>query len=278
LYVAEFQFRYNNRLNADIFAEVIKGCQHDTRHIFQLLYARLTATPMAIDHALSSAKNPRTVRVFMWNVSEPLANLLFDVSGALLILGAVLVAIGTYGTIKMGGAKEYFANERISENERVAAGAMKDAAHANERAAGLEKEAANARLETERLKAQFAWRAFSPEQAKALEQDLAAHPGIVNVMYVSGDPEANNLAIQIGNIFSAAKWQVGMLGSTFNGAAIFGLWVPDTPAKDTSAIRSAFTAHEIGYSTAALPSSGMMGFGGTIPNAATVFVGSKKPN
>lgn len=26
LYVAEFQFRYNNRLNDDIFGEAIKGC------------------------------------------------------------------------------------------------------------------------------------------------------------------------------------------------------------------------------------------------------------
>jgi ISXO2-like transposase domain len=26
LYVAEFQFRYNNRVNADIFGTVIKGC------------------------------------------------------------------------------------------------------------------------------------------------------------------------------------------------------------------------------------------------------------
>lgn len=26
LYVAEFQFRYNNRLNDNIFAETIKGC------------------------------------------------------------------------------------------------------------------------------------------------------------------------------------------------------------------------------------------------------------
>ncbi len=26
LYVAEFQFRYNNRENADIFGEAIKGC------------------------------------------------------------------------------------------------------------------------------------------------------------------------------------------------------------------------------------------------------------
>ena len=26
LYVAEFQFRYNNRLNADIFGTAIKGC------------------------------------------------------------------------------------------------------------------------------------------------------------------------------------------------------------------------------------------------------------
>jgi hypothetical protein len=26
LYVAEFQFRYNNRMNADIFGTAIKGC------------------------------------------------------------------------------------------------------------------------------------------------------------------------------------------------------------------------------------------------------------
>jgi ISXO2-like transposase domain len=26
LYVAEFQFRYNNRLNDDIFGEAIRGC------------------------------------------------------------------------------------------------------------------------------------------------------------------------------------------------------------------------------------------------------------
>jgi hypothetical protein len=26
LYVAEFQFRYNNRQNADIFGEAIRGC------------------------------------------------------------------------------------------------------------------------------------------------------------------------------------------------------------------------------------------------------------
>ena len=26
LYVAEFQFRYNNRLNTDIFGEAIRGC------------------------------------------------------------------------------------------------------------------------------------------------------------------------------------------------------------------------------------------------------------
>jgi hypothetical protein len=26
LYIAEFQFRYNNRLNADIFGTAIKGC------------------------------------------------------------------------------------------------------------------------------------------------------------------------------------------------------------------------------------------------------------
>ncbi|MEJ0068905.1 MAG: IS1595 family transposase [Pseudomonadota bacterium] len=32
LYVAEFQFRYNNRENADIFGTAIKGCQSLTAH------------------------------------------------------------------------------------------------------------------------------------------------------------------------------------------------------------------------------------------------------
>lgn len=148
-----------------------------------------------------------------------------------------------------------------------------------ERTAGLEAEAANARLETERLKAQFAWRTISPEATKALEVELAAHPGAVNVEYVAGDPEANNLAIQIANIFGTAKWQVGMMGQTFAGTAIFGLWVPDPPAKDTNVIRAAFTKYGLGFSPAAMPGTGsLMGYGGSVPGGATIFIGSKKPS
>jgi hypothetical protein len=101
----------------------------------------------------------------------------------------------------------------------------------------------------------------------------------VNLQYAAGDLDANNLAIQFGTIFRAAKWQVGLTGITFVGSAIFGIWVPDPPATDTPIIREAFRAVGIAFNPSALPKfSQIMEFGGGVSGGAVVFIGTKSPN
>src|ERR1700730_17440080 len=86
---------------------------------------------------------------------------------------------------------------QVAEAKREGIKAGETAGSALVRAAELEKEAANAKLETERLKATVAWRSISPEIAASLEKILSETPGSVNLRYTDGDPEALFLAIQI---------------------------------------------------------------------------------
>jgi len=136
------------------------------------------------------------------------------------------------------------------------------------------KEALQARIEQERLKAQFAWRVLPNEISADLERHLSQHPGKINVQYVANDPEALYFAIQFANIFVNAKWEVQMLAMQIAGTAIFGIWIPDSPSPDTAIARDAFGAARIGFSSDVLPRGGI-GFGGAIENAAILFVGSK---
>ena len=53
----------------------------------------------------------------MFDVSPDGANLWFDISNVVLLVGAVLVALGTYGTIRFAGIKEKFSDERVAANE-----------------------------------------------------------------------------------------------------------------------------------------------------------------
>lgn len=68
----------------------------------------------------------------MPDLSLTAANLLANVGNLALILGALLVLIGTWLTIWAGGTKERFADERISGNERLTETAKADAAKAVE--------------------------------------------------------------------------------------------------------------------------------------------------
>jgi hypothetical protein len=157
-----------------------------------------------------------------------------------------------------------------------------DTAQAIERAAKLEKETAQAqketaqaRLEQERLKAQLAWRALTPEISAQLGTFLSQHPpGKINVQHVANDPEALYLAIQFANAFAAAKWEIQMLAVTMAGAVVFGVWVPDSPSADTATVRAALETIHVGFSTNVLPPGGMA-FGGTIADAPILFIGSK---
>src|SRR5579863_8954271 len=110
---------------------------------------------------MQTNKKPTAKRVLMWNISPDTAEVLFSLSNVVLIIGAAAVLIGTFGSIKMGSVREHFSDLRISENER-------ETSRANIRAAELEKEAANTRLETEKIKAVVAWRTLSGAQIAEL--------------------------------------------------------------------------------------------------------------
>lgn len=177
--------------------------------------------------------------------------------------------LGLQTEIKRLGAATAEANVEVAK-------ANENAAAAQARAAALEKEAAEARAEQERLKAQFAWRTLPQDLATQLENALAQHPGKINIQNVANDPEALYLAIQFANLFGRAHWQVATMSLTMGGTLIFGLWIPDSPAPDTANVQAAFRAAQIGFSTNALPTSGVsMGMGGTLQGAPTLFVGSK---
>jgi hypothetical protein len=97
----------------------------------------------------------------MFDLSSSDANLWFDISNGILLVGALLIVLGTYGVFRTGSIKERFSDERIAANEL-------QTARANERAAALaiELEAAKGKsaradaylLTEQRLTARERWR------------------------------------------------------------------------------------------------------------------------
>jgi hypothetical protein len=190
------------------------------------------------------------------------ADVMFVWANWALVVALVLGVAATWAIVVSGTIKE----ERLK----------RELAAQNERAAALEMEAATARLEQERLKEQLAWRSLSKDKTDELVLALSTNPGVVNVKWVSGDPEAHSLAIQLTNIFDAANWRVGMQGETRTGTALFGLWIPDPPTPDAPFVRSVFTRAGIAFESGSLPRASL-GIGSGMPTGTTVFVGSKPP-
>jgi hypothetical protein len=173
---------------------------------------------------MPTATAPKTVRLFMWEISSPLADRLFTLSNAVLIIGATMVLIGTIGAVVLSGVREQFSNARISDNETKTASATAEAAKAIERAAALEKEATQARASiaeaqarqkeaeerTEILRESFARnvmpRRFSLE---AFENELRGAPtSSVEILYDSNVSDAFNLAMSMMIALTQAHWNM----------------------------------------------------------------------
>lgn len=168
------------------------------------------------------------------------------------------------------------ATERAAAAREGAAEAEARAAKANERAAALEKEAQTARLEQERLKATLAWRVISNQEATALQNALAAHPGSVNLWFTQGDPESMYLAIQFSTILQNAHWTVLPAGATLAGI-VFGIAAPDANSADAMSLRAALHGAGFAFSTDPLPP--WQSTIGATRNAAfpTLMIGSRRP-
>jgi hypothetical protein len=165
---------------------------------------------------------------------------------------------------------------KVADAKKEGIEAGKAAGNALVRAAELEKEAANARLETERLKQVVAWRSISPEGASELGKVLAVKPGGVNLRFTDGDPEALFLAIQFSQILSKANWKIGMGASKLPNAILFGITIPDAPGDDVQTLRGALASARISFSTDAVP-QGIELLTTVIAGAPMLYVGSRAP-
>lgn len=203
-------------------------------------------------------------------------------------LAALIVVVSTFIIIRLQKLEAVDANLALEQYKlgvaaQVAAAneagieAGKMAGNAVLRAAELEKEAANARLETEKIKEVVAWRALPPTVASELEKTLSAKPGSVNLRYTDGDPEALFLAIQISQILTQAHWKFAPGAVKPANAIVFGFVLPDANGVDAQTLREAFSAAKVPFTRGPLPQSGISFSISTIAGAPTLMVGSKEP-
>jgi len=117
---------------------------------------------------------PKMVKLVMWEISAPLADRLFALSNAVLILGAAMVLIGTIGTIVLSGVREQFSNTRISDNETKTAQAVAESDIAKKDTADANARALEAQLALQQFKAP---RDLTDEQVRQIADKLKPFAG-----------------------------------------------------------------------------------------------------
>lgn len=145
---------------------------------------------------------------------------------------------------------------------------------ANSRAAELERQAAIARLETERIKQRVSWRTISSNNISRITDILKSNDaGRINICALANDAEAKNLAIILSRIFLSSGWQVGVSDVSFTGGSIFGIFIDQ---KITSLDRVLRILEDDGLKvtneTRLMYSSAI---GSYIEGAPTIYIGSK---
>jgi hypothetical protein len=201
-----------------------------------------------------------TVTMMMFDASLKVANFWYDMFNIVLIAGAIAVAIGIYGSIRMGAIKERYSNERISSNEAATARAVAEsdtaktgaetakanAAIATARAANLEKEAAQLRLsleaareETLRISQGVSSRHVFPAQSVLIASALREkHFNMSVTSWSAGEPEVNTYRDELSGAFRLAGVDVSVGSNTVVPSQV-GLVLIDTPDRNDSAVAQA---------------------------------------
>jgi hypothetical protein len=147
---------------------------------------------------------PKTLKLFMWEITSPLADRLFTLSNAVLIIGAAMVLIGTIGAIVLSGVREQFSNARISDNETKTALAIAESDTAKKGAADANARALEAQLTLAKSRAP---RTLTIEQQTTISEKVRAFAGIrFDATVIRDDPETVHLLDAITPVLEAAGW------------------------------------------------------------------------
>lgn len=165
---------------------------------------------------------------------------------------------------------------QVAEAKREGIQAGKTAGDAMVRAAELEKEAAIARLETEKVKAAVAWRVIPPESAQTMEKLLSEKTGAVNLRYIDGDTESQYLAMQIARILVNAHWVYAPGGIKPANSIQLGIVLPPSTSADAESLAAALSGANVKFSRHDVQVGATFNVG-TIEGAPMLIVGSKDP-
>jgi len=193
-------------------------------------------------------------------------------SNTLRIVGLFAAFAGAALSLTSGIAQNYF--QKIVTARKDAAlveyqtEATKQIAAANDRAAAANKQAEQAKLAQEELKATLAWRRVSKAQHEKIVNRLLGRKFVVKIVYPPTDPEAATFANDVGKTLRDA----GLLPEaqpTIDDSPSFGIGISRTiddalPDSDWVALAEAFKSADI-----------TLGLGDQA-KVITIFIGSKK--
>ena len=178
-------------------------------------------------------------------------------------------------------AEIYFARRARSKSEILKDRSDNKVAEANVRAAEARKEAEEAKLQYEKLKLIVSWRHIAADDREQLVRSLSTRPSTVQIEYVKGDAETQNLAAQLLEVFRGAAWKVELNARVFLGAAV-GVWVlpnatpSESTARSVSAVSIAFSSIGLRFGSEGGPAADRPGdVWGPNSTPVRVIVGAK---
>jgi len=158
------------------------------------------------------------------------------------IAGALITAIGVVLLMWGTRVRDQDSESKLTQTNLIAA-------QTREKAATLEKEAAEARLKLAEIENLTAWRRLRADQREQLIQAIHDHlPPLTVIQYEQADPEARTFAVDLEAVFKAAGGQdVRRSGNSIyiGGEPTFGLLYKASPQFDPDAVRTAFG--KVGY-------------------------------
>jgi hypothetical protein len=222
------------------------------------------------------------------SVCEKAALIICD---ALIGVGLVVEYFCILGAIETSGAIKSASEKAVAEaNNRLADVEVSNGFLAESTAMAVER-AAQAELETQRLKALYAWRRILPEQVTYLRFGLAKMTGgSVIIRWFMYDLESNNLAEDMGAVFKLSGWKVRFSPESYSGNFAYGLRISSPFARTPSdgeeneraskIVKDAFTNSYFDFDSLPSPTPHMMtgARGDDISSpCAELYVGPKRP-
>ena len=146
-------------------------------------------------------------------------------TAAIVSLAASYIQISLQAEVSAARDEDY-RRLQVESQQRITT-AQAEAARAQERAAELSREAEQARLEHEQLRARLAWRRIDPEQRRQIADALRAANLKPAIFVTTSDPEAAQFRADLVETLREAgdpnpNWRMAAGGSTFAGLSVQG--------------------------------------------------------